>query len=453
MATHPSNGHPASPGITRISVTGFKSLVGKTEVEIRPLTVLAGANSSGKSSLMQPLLLMKQTLESDVNPAGPFRLSGPYTSYTESRQFLSLIGSEIETRPHLRVDFEFGRMTAGFTFAPDPSGSFAVIATRGSQAGAGMRRPWEIRSDSSPEDLRLLDLPWEMVHSAVGLAEYRVIPYKYFLGIQASLSSVASYSKSQGYELWETLALNAEIRKLIHVPGLRGDQNRKWLLANVPAAQPFAVNTFEGPFEGYVPSLIHSWQDSPDRLKITQLNADLGSLDLAYAVRAERLNESEIEVHVPRTAKSEIGDYVNIADVGLAVSAALPVLVALIQAEPEQLVYIEQPELHLHPGGQWKLAQLLVQAANRGVRLVIETHSALLLRGILTCVGKGEISPGNVALHWFARNESGVTKVTTAVVDAQGRFGDWPADFDDVELTASSDYLDAVESTLTANRP
>jgi predicted ATPase len=98
------------------------------------------------------------------------------------------------------------------------------------------------------------------------------------------------------------------------------------------------------------------------------------------------------------------------------------------------------------------MAELLAKAANRGVRLVIETHSSLLLQGILTCVAKGTISPENVALHWFSRKEDGVTKVTTADIDAEGRFGDWPADFDDVEMNASNDYLDAVESKLMASK-
>jgi hypothetical protein len=62
------------------------------------------------------------------------------------------------------------------------------------------------------------------------------------------------------------------------------------------------------------------------------------------------------------------------------------------------------------------------------------------------------ISQDNVALHWFARSEEGVTKVSTANIDAEGRVGDWPVDFDDVELKASNDYLDAVEAKLMASK-
>jgi predicted ATPase len=50
-------------GITEIAVCGYKSIYEECQIEVRSLTILAGANSSGKSSIMQPLLLMKQTLE------------------------------------------------------------------------------------------------------------------------------------------------------------------------------------------------------------------------------------------------------------------------------------------------------------------------------------------------------------------------------------------------------
>ena len=49
--------------VTSLSVAGFKSIFNEQAIEIRPLTLLAGANSSGKSSMMQPLLLLKQTME------------------------------------------------------------------------------------------------------------------------------------------------------------------------------------------------------------------------------------------------------------------------------------------------------------------------------------------------------------------------------------------------------
>lgn len=75
-------------GITRIAVEGFKSIAKRQEIEIAPLTILAGANSSGKSAMMQPLLMLKQTLEATYDP-GPLKIDGPNVAFTSSDQFLS----------------------------------------------------------------------------------------------------------------------------------------------------------------------------------------------------------------------------------------------------------------------------------------------------------------------------------------------------------------------------
>jgi hypothetical protein len=445
MANQPVHGQQYGPGITRIAVTGFKSLAKKTDVEIRPLTVLAGANSSGKSSLMQPLLLMKQTLESSVVPAGPFLLSGPYTQYTEAKQFLSRINNSF--LPQLTIDFqlEYGWM-AGLTYRVDSDGIFDLIETRGSVDS--IETKWTITSNSTSDELKgLFGKIWFPLGSneTTESLTFSAIRSRFYHSIKATLSDSTQFHPNV---MAEIKVLVSEIARLIHIPGLRGDQLRKWLLAEVST-----TNVYEGPFESYVPSIIEYWQQTNPLISpsINELNAALKLLGLASSVRTLRLNESEVEMCVPRTFDSGDGDYVNVADVGLAVSTVLPVLVALIQAAPGQLVYIEQPELHLHPRAQWRLAQLLAQAANRGVRLVIETHSSLLLQGILTCVAKGTITPENVALHWFSRNEDGVTEVTTAELDEQGRFGDWPADFDRVEMKASNDYLDAMEGKLMAS--
>src|SRR2546429_8436596 len=75
-------------GITRITVGGFKSISQEQSIEIRPLTILAGANSSGKSSIMQPLLLLKQTLEAPYDP-GALLLNGPNVKFTFVNQLLT----------------------------------------------------------------------------------------------------------------------------------------------------------------------------------------------------------------------------------------------------------------------------------------------------------------------------------------------------------------------------
>ena len=121
---------------------------------------------------------------------------------------------------------------------------------------------------------------------------------------------------------------------------------------------------------------------------------------------------------------------------------------ALLTAVKGQLVYLEHPERDLHPRAQVALAKLLADAAQRGVRVVVETHSSLLLLGVQTLVAEGKLPPDLVALHWFERGEDGATTVTSADLDEAGAFGDWPEDYADVDLKSQSRYLDAAESVL-----
>src|SRR5713226_7008579 len=113
-------------GITSISVAGYKSLAREQTIEIRPLTILAGANSSGKSSIMQPLLLLKQTLESTFDP-DVLRLDGPNAQFTSPDQLLSRIHGkqpaatfsvrlEMEGQPELQLNF---KQEGGYRFVLD----------------------------------------------------------------------------------------------------------------------------------------------------------------------------------------------------------------------------------------------------------------------------------------------------------------------------------------------
>ena len=230
----------------------------------------------------------------------------------------------------------------------------------------------------------------------------------------------------------------------IHLPGLRGNPERTYKPAST---DPF----YPGTFESYVASIIHEWQETgDDRLKT--LADALYTLGLTGQVGTQKIDDTRIELQVGRLSSPPLAggpgrgtDMVSIADVGFGVSQVLPVLVALIIAEPEQLVYLEQPELHLHPRAQVALAQELAAAAKRGVRVVAETHSSLLLLAVQTLVAEGDLSPELVKLHWFRRGENGATKIDTADLDEVGAYGDWPEDFDDVDLKAQSRYLNAVD--------
>ncbi|WP_437620724.1 AAA family ATPase [Sorangium sp. So ce1151] len=418
----------ASSGISAIAVEGFKSIRKRTEIAVRPLTLLAGTNSSGKSSIVQPLLLMKQTLEALYDP-GALLLDGPHVRFTAVEQLFSRFDGPSVNRFSVSIHQPTGIVDVRFQKRPK-GGLDVVEMTATGPHGTILRfRPGIVRKDEEGYVVS-------------------VVRQRCFLRYQVSkrtgetLSALETNDRSP-YVSRAVQSVRDDLRAIIHIAALRGNPERTYRTTAVGSE-------FSGTFEPYVASIIHHWQATKD-IRLKQLGAALEKLGLNWTIKASRVDDTRVELRVGRLKQRARGralDLVSIADVGFGVSQCLPVLVALLTARPGQLVYIEEPEIHLHPRAQVALAQILADAAIRGVRVVIETHSSLLLLGVQALVAEGALRPELVALHWFSLTKDGATQVRSADLDEAGAFGDWPEDFAEVALDAQARYLDAAERRM-----
>jgi len=433
---------PKGGGITAIIVCGYKSICQERRIEIRPLTILAGANSSGKSSAIQPILLLKQTLDASYDP-GPLLLNGPNVKFTSVEQLLSRtsqsacpdifsIGIEVEHDKTLTIYFQKDKK--GFEIQQ-------MVYTTGEKTD-NFRMTM-----TNDEIIRILprhlkDLSELISKSEKTKLEWSIIRERCFLGLDLRRKGEKKTFLTP-FPMSPSTIVEPHIRKLIHLPALRGNPERTYHTTSVGSA-------FPGTFEKYVASIIANWKAGKNDGKLKNLGKDLEKLGLTWKVVAEPINDTQVELRVGRLPMASRGgayDLVSIADVGFGVSQALPVIIALQIAQKGQIVYLEQPEIHLHPRAQYSLAELLANAAKRGVKVIVETHSSLLLRGVQTQVAEGALAQNLVKLHWFIRDPiDGITEVSSGDLDGKGAFGDWPEDFDIVELQAESKYLDAVES-------
>jgi predicted ATPase len=119
-------------------------------------------------------------------------------------------------------------------------------------------------------------------------------------------------------------------------------------------------------------------------------------------------------------------------NVGFGIIYALPIIVAALSSAPGALLLIENPEAHLHPRGQVRVGELLALAASCGIQVVIETHSDHVLNGIRLAVHGGKLSADDVQLHYFQRNlQNGQSLVTSPHIDRNGRIDQWPDGFFD----------------------
>ncbi len=427
--------------IEEIRIAGFKSLAKETRLAVRPLTILAGANSSGKSSAMQPLLLLKQTLASPVDP-GVLHIAGPNVQFTEYEQLFSRVSGRKPSARTMKIGFSTQHESFDHYYRLEHR-ELSIEKAEYSIQGHGLPAQFVLRSgklseaeeEALPENLRYACQ--QLTNLGPGNRFIQAVASRGFLGLTVVFPDIERSTTISFYSEGRENPLN-----LIHIPGLRGNPRRDYPLLSTKGPR------FDGHFQEYVAGIVASWKTGK---QAAELGAALRELGLTWTVQAQALDATRVEIKVGRLKGPKRGgaqDLVSIADVGFGVSQVLPALVAMQVAEPGQLVYLEQPEIHLHPKAQRSLAKLLADGAKRGARLMVETHSSILLRGIQTLVAKGELDPQLIKLHWFSRDEqSGETTVTSADLDDNGAFGaDWPEDFDDTYLASERDYLDAVET-------
>jgi hypothetical protein len=420
------------PGISAITIQGFKSIRDETRIEICPLTLLAGANSTGKSSAMQPLLLLKQTLESEYDP-GPLRLDRPNVRFTSAEQ-LFWCGPDGKRKTVFSIGLEQSNgASVTETFRRHHGGGIEIGELRFTQYG---KEKLMYPGMSRDKILELLAPEWGRTLGKTALKKSRwyVRRERCYLCFHSPDKPASYYSPlSPMYTFVE------RIYSIIHVPALRGNPERAYPTSG-------GGPTFSGLFHSYVAAVLKKWQERSDK-HFAQVEQSLENLGLTGKVRLRSIDDTRVELSVGRLCTSQrtnSNDLVNIADAGFGLSQVLPVIVALLVAKRGQLVHVEQPEIHLHPRAQVAMAGLLAKAAKRGVRVVIETHSALILLGVQTLVANGELPPHLVKLHWFERDKDGATHVHSGDLDEKGRFGDWPEDFGRVELLSEKEYLDAV---------
>lgn len=428
--------------IDSLCLRGFKSHKDTRPLALKRLTILAGENSGGKSSLLQPLLMMKQTLEASYDP-GVLELQGSCVDMDRAANlFWRGPGAQENSQAHsfevslglkdISIAVEYlwkpetrGGLELGHTRVTWAGGTSATLTTGGvltteelAKAGIFPISPWAQREWK--EVGRLEAVPGRCAH---GLFPFRE-------NLRQFLSSIALGVK----DIWLP---SRAIEDLIHLPGLRGSPKRSYRATRVG-------DRFPGPFPVYTASALEDWKDRGDA-RLAGVEADLQHLRLTKRVDTRRVDDANVEVRFSRTwADGQPDDLVNVADVGLGASQALPVVVALRAAAPHQMVHIEQPELHLHPNAQVAMADLLIAAARRRARVIVETHSSVLLRALQVAIAEDHDGLHElVAFHWFARDAEGATTVRTADLQPNGSLGDWPVDFADVEMDIHRRFIRA----------
>lgn len=419
------------PKLTSIEVGGFKSAIEPVTVRLRDLTVLAGQNSAGKSTVIQPLLLIKQTMEKPFDVGG-LAIDGPLVQFTSADQFFSHSARGRTNEFFLKISSADDNSYV--TMFYKKSAKRGVIIDRMEFLENGKRHSWRENDRLSAETM---GLPKHLIDIFNRDKDEFVVKREKAI-LAARIDTTKDTPINFGFSVSPCPYFIDSATQLIHLPGLRGNPERNYPITAIELEYP-------GNFSEYVASIITGWQSTRDE-KLRVLAENLKELGLTWKVQTRPIDDTRVEILVGRLPSAIRGgarDTISIADVGFGVSQTLPVLVALLAASPGQFVFIEQPEIHLHPKAQVGLANLLAKSVERGVRLIVETHSSLVVLALQEIIAEGKLDPARVSMNWFTRDPTtGTTRVQEAVVEADGSYGEWPSDFGSVELELQARYLD-----------
>ncbi len=121
-------------------------------------------------------------------------------------------------------------------------------------------------------------------------------------------------------------------------------------------------------------------------------------------------------------------------NVGFGITYVLPIIVALLKAQKDDLILIENPEAHLHPKAQRLIGELLAKAATTGAQIIVETHSNHILNGVRISAKNKIVDSSDIKMFFFMKEDIGTkyhTNIYLPQMDQKGNIDIWPLGFFD----------------------
>lgn len=435
--------------LTHLHIKNFKAWKDTGRVRLAPLTVLFGANSAGKSSLGHLLLALQQTARSADrkralqlgDASSPIDL-GSFAECLHGHDLGRPLSFELgwtlprplEVRDPLPpgARYEGGRLQLDVTLAADKTQQPEVQALRYAlQADGATVLDVALERD----DRRRLQLTSERYRfqRAEGRRGPLEEPEKFY---RLSDTSLVHY-RNAGFLADFALATEAMLERLAYLGPMRGRPQRLYAWSG---DTPSSV----GPMGEYAVAAILAAQAEGRRLNrqagqhtrgfaefIAAWLKDLGVIQ-DFAVRPVAAGRQEYEVLVRTHAHAP---EVKITDVGFGIAQVLPALVQAFYCPPHSTVWMEQPEIHLHPQVQAELADVFISATQareggkpRDVQLIVESHSEHFLNRLQRRVAEGVVRPEDVAVY-FCRRAGAATELEPLRLTPYGEIENWPENF------------------------
>ncbi|MYH82908.1 DUF3696 domain-containing protein [Candidatus Poribacteria bacterium] len=403
--------------ITHIRVKNFKSWRDSDIVRLAPLTGFFGTNSSGKSSLLQMLLLLKQTVGKDE-----ILFFGNEKSLVNLGNFQEVIHEhELGNELYLGLSCKLNH-TVSYNFVTTQwqmlNFSFDTVIRE--VEGNQVIKDFRYKSLTSPATV-----VWEDNNLFVNDRNSILIHVQNCYGLSSSENSDVPKILTGFISVFEELfshvyylgPVRVHPKRYYHWEGNQPEDIGRWGDKTIDALLSARVDKR---------TILRGKEEIPIEDRISEW---LREMDLAHSFILERTGPPSEKNYDVRIQKREHGTKVTLADIGYGLSQFLPVLVLCYYAPAGSTLILEQPDIHLHPKVQSQLADLLIEVVTeRKLQILVESHSEHLLTRFQRRVAEKQISQDDTALY-FCRNNHGFSTIEPLEVNEFGEIKNWPENF------------------------
>ncbi len=377
--------------IDRIEITNFKAFA-HAVVPLGRYTLLTGLNSSGKSTLLQALALLRQSRDLLTEQDGGFLLNGSLIELGTGQDLLHEYYVSSGDAPTPQITVALDRDGRTFTWA------------------AAYEREADLLQLVEPSEAREEDLPALFGDRFQYLRADRISP---------AVTHPRSHEQAVRHGFL----------------GAHGEHTVNYLrhFQDEPVAD----------------ERLHHPQARSRRL-LDQAEAWMQDISPGVNLQADMVDGTDLVRLSFRfgTAGLSSTNRYRPTHVGFGLTYVLPVIVACLSAQPGGLIMLENPEAHLHPRGQTAMTALTCAAAMAGAQVMVETHSDHVLNAIRLAVKQHRLAAEDVMVHFFERRrrdpndpeDVDETRIVTPTIGPDGMLSQWPDGFFD-EWDRSLDQL------------
>lgn len=360
--------------LSEVTLQNFKCF-NNVSIKLGNLTILAGLNGSGKSSLIQSLLVLRQSFLSGDLLDGRLDLDGELIKLGTGRDLLNEDAEENKLGFQLESTLLKRHWALNFDYLPD-SDQLNAEPKRSHRPPSYVQMPWRTKPPFGGK--------FEFI-SADRFGPKKLYPKSETMARNGSLGAKGEFTLNYLFERKSEILSDDDPRLASNDKLRLIDNVDHWLNAVSPG-----------------------------------VNLELEAIPTADAIVAGYSYDRKGDI-ASRPFRA--------TNVGFGLSYVLPVITSLFLSKGT-LLALENPEAHLHPKGQTKLAELAVKAANAGLQVIIETHSDHFLDGVRIAVRNELIRPDQVVINFFERTDIR-SSIHSPTIDRNGRLSSWPKGFFD----------------------